>query len=107
VPAASIIGEMRFLSVHQLPVAACPYRFCIALFQGLFVQVAAPTQHTTGKLLAVSPDMAEVLALVALYENSLGFARHCSDCHITKAYQFGYVDLYIHSPIHLHDVVLN
>jgi hypothetical protein len=35
-------------------------------------QVTAPTPHTTGRLLAVSPDMAKFLAVVTLCEASLG-----------------------------------
>jgi hypothetical protein len=42
VAAASIVGGMRFLSVHQLAVAACRYRWCIALFRAPLVQVTAP-----------------------------------------------------------------
>jgi hypothetical protein len=54
VPAASIVGGMGFPSVHQLAVAR--YRRCIALFRSLFVQ---------GKLLAVIPDWAEFLTVLA------------------------------------------
>jgi hypothetical protein len=53
---------MGFLSVHQLAVAACQYRCCIVLFQAFLVQVTVPTPHKIGRLLAVSPYMAELLA---------------------------------------------
>jgi hypothetical protein len=59
---------MRFLSVHQLAVSACRYRWCIALFQAFLVQMTAPTPHIMGRLLAASPDMAELLAVVTLCE---------------------------------------
>jgi hypothetical protein len=66
VPAASIVGGMRFLSVHQLALAACQYRFHTALFQAFLVKVSTPTPHSRERLLAVSPDMAELLAVVTL-----------------------------------------
>jgi hypothetical protein len=62
VPAASIVGRMWPLSIHQLSVAACRYWCCIALFWALLVQV--PTPRVTGMLLAVSPDMAAFLVVV-------------------------------------------
>jgi hypothetical protein len=61
---ASIVGGRKFLSFHQLSVTACLYRCCIAPFPAFLVQVTAPTPQTTGRLLAVSPDMAELLAVV-------------------------------------------
>jgi hypothetical protein len=65
VPAALIVGGLRFLSIHQLAVAACRYQCCIVLFQAFLVQVTALKPHTMGRLLAVSPDMAELLAIVS------------------------------------------
>jgi hypothetical protein len=59
---------MGFFSVHQLAVAACRYRCCVALFRAFLVQVTAPTPRTRGRLLAVTPDMTELLAVVALRE---------------------------------------
>jgi hypothetical protein len=82
---------MRFLSVQQLAVTACPYRCCIALFWALLVQVTAPTSHTTRMLLAVSPDMAELLAVVTLRETSLGVVRLYPDCNMAKACRFEYL----------------
>jgi hypothetical protein len=63
-PAASIDGGMRLLSVHQLALAACWYRFHTALFWAFLLKVTAPTPHTWERLLAVSPDIAELLAVV-------------------------------------------
>jgi hypothetical protein len=50
-----------------------------------------PKPHTTGKLLAVNPDMAELLAVVTLRDTSLGFVRLYPDCNMAKAFQFGYL----------------
>jgi hypothetical protein len=44
------------------------------------VQVTAPAPQITGRLLAVSPDVAQLLAVVTLRETSLGFVRLCPDC---------------------------
>jgi hypothetical protein len=81
---------MRFLSVHQLAVATCLYRCSIALFRAFLVQVTDPTPHTTRRFLAVSPDMAELLAVVTLRETSLGFVRLYPDYNMAKACQFEY-----------------
>jgi hypothetical protein len=81
---------MRFLSVHQFAVAACRYRCCIALFRELLVQVTAPEPHRTGSLLAVSPDMAEFLAVITLRETSLSFVSIYPDYNMAKACQFEY-----------------
>jgi hypothetical protein len=90
-PAASTVGGLRLPSVHQLAVTACRYRCCIALFRALLVQVTAHTPHTTSRLLAVSSDMAELLAVVTLRETCLSFVRLCRDCNMTKAHQFQYL----------------
>jgi hypothetical protein len=87
VPAASIFGELRFLSVHQLAVAGCRYRCSVALFRALLVQVTAQTPHTTGRLLAVSPDMAG-LAVFTLHKKNLGFVRLYPDCNNAKVHHF-------------------
>jgi hypothetical protein len=49
VAAASTVGGMRFLSVHQLAVAACWYRCSIALFRAVLVQATAPYTTYNGK----------------------------------------------------------
>jgi hypothetical protein len=71
--AASVVGGMGFLSVAQLAVAACWFRFCISLLWAVFVQVATPTPQATGRYLTVFPDMAEILAVVTLRQTSLRF----------------------------------
>jgi hypothetical protein len=47
----------------------------IALFRAFLVLVTALVPHTKGRLLAVRPNMAEVLAVAILRETSLGFVR--------------------------------
>jgi hypothetical protein len=89
--AASIVGGMRFPSVHQLTVATCQYRCCTALYWALLVQVTAPTSHAMGRFLAVSPDMTNFLAVVTLCEASLSFVRRYPDCNMVKASQFEYI----------------
>jgi hypothetical protein len=46
---------MRFLSVHQLAVAACRYRCCIAPFRALLVQVTSPCHIQRGGLRGDQP----------------------------------------------------
>jgi hypothetical protein len=52
------------------------------------VTVSAP--KTTGRLLAVSPDMARYLAVVALHETSGSSVGLYPECNMAKAYQFEY-----------------
>jgi hypothetical protein len=74
------------LQLHHVGVDA------VLLFSGhSLLGVTAPAPHTTGRLLAVSPDMAELLAVVTLRETSLGFMRLCPDCSMAKARQFEYL----------------
>jgi hypothetical protein len=47
--------------------------------------VAAPTRHTTRRLFAVNPDMAEFLADGTLLETSLSFIRLYLDCNMAIA----------------------
>jgi hypothetical protein len=53
-PSLWIVWGMKFLSVHQLAVAACWYRCSIALFRVLIVQMTALTPHTTGRFFEAS-----------------------------------------------------
>jgi hypothetical protein len=91
VAAASIVGGMRFLSIHQFAVVAYWYPCCTALFQVLIVQVTAPRPHTTGRMLAVRKDMAEFLAVVTMRETSLSFVHLYPDCNVAKACHFEYL----------------
>jgi hypothetical protein len=55
------------------------------------VQVSVLTPHTTGRFLAASPDMVEILPVVTLREISLGFVRFKLDCNMAKARKFEYL----------------
>jgi hypothetical protein len=76
--AALIVGGMRLPSFHKCTVAACWYQCSIALFRAFLMQVTAPTPHTMGRLFAVIPGMAELLAAVTLPETSLGSLYACA-----------------------------
>jgi hypothetical protein len=91
IAAASVVGGLRFVSAHQLAVAACRYQWCIAPFWELSVFVATPTPHRMGRLLTVSPDIAEFLADVTLHEPCLGFVSLYPDCNMTQDHQFEYL----------------
>jgi hypothetical protein len=71
VAAASIVGGMRFLTVHQLTVAACRYGCCITFFRALLVKVTITATHTTGRLLADRPYMVKFLAVVTAWDQSV------------------------------------
>jgi hypothetical protein len=45
----------------------------LSLLRAFLVQMTAPAPHTTGRLLALSPDMAVFLAVVTLCEINLSF----------------------------------
>jgi hypothetical protein len=64
---------MWFLSVHQHAIAVRRHRCCIALYLKLSEHVTAPTKRKTERLVTVSPDVDEFLALVALRLNNLSF----------------------------------
>jgi hypothetical protein len=51
------------------------------------VQVAAPAPQTTGKLLAVCPNVAELLAIMALHKPFLSFIGLYPGCDMSKAWQ--------------------
>jgi hypothetical protein len=55
------------------------------------MQVTNPAPHTMKKLLAVSQDMAEILAVVTPHETSLRFVHLYSDCNMAKVCQFEYL----------------
>jgi hypothetical protein len=56
-------------------------------FPGTPLQVTVFTRHKTGRLLAVSPDMAELPAVVTLRESNLSFVRLYPDCNMATANQ--------------------
>jgi hypothetical protein len=82
-----IVGGMGIPSIHQLAVAACQCRYCVAFFQTFFVQVASPTSQATERLLAVCPDMTKLLEVVALCKTILNFIHVYPDSSVAKACQ--------------------
>jgi hypothetical protein len=66
---------MGFLSFRQLAVTACWCGRCtrISFLRTLLVQVAATAPQKTGRLLAVFPNVAELLAVMALRKPILSF----------------------------------
>jgi hypothetical protein len=83
VAATSVVGGVWLLS-SQLAVTASRFGSYVSFFWAVLVPVTAPTPHTTWRLLAVCPDMAEFLAVVTLREASLGSVGLYFDCNITK-----------------------
>jgi hypothetical protein len=69
--AASMWSWMRFLSFYLGAIAAARRRFCICLFRAFPMQVVTTTPQTSKRLLAVGPDTAKILAVVALRKTSL------------------------------------
>jgi hypothetical protein len=51
------------------------------------MQVAALASQRTGWLLAVCPNMAELLAVMALRKTNLGYISLYPDCDVAKAWQ--------------------
>jgi hypothetical protein len=78
---------MAFLSFRQLATAACWCGGCISFLRKLLVQVAALATQTTGKLLAVFPNVAELLAVMALRKPCLSFIGLYPDCDVAKVWQ--------------------
>jgi hypothetical protein len=74
------------LSISQLAVTASRFGSYVSFFRAVLVHVTAPTPQTTWKLLAICPDMAELLAVVTLREARLGSVGLHFDCNIAKAF---------------------
>jgi hypothetical protein len=66
VPAAPIVGWVWLFSLRQLAVTANWSGGSVSSLWALFVQVAAPAPQTSGGLLTVGPDVAELLTVLAL-----------------------------------------
>jgi hypothetical protein len=78
---------MGFLSLRQLAITASWIGGSVLFFRTLFVQVAAPAPQTTGRLLTVCQNVAELLAVVALREAVLSPVCLSPDCCVTKGWQ--------------------
>jgi hypothetical protein len=72
--AASVWHWMRFISIYWGAIAAPRRRFCIHTFGAFPMQVATTALQTTRGLLAVGPDMAELLSVEAPRKASLSSA---------------------------------
>jgi hypothetical protein len=57
---------MRFLSFYYGSIAVARLRFCNFLFRAFAMQVATTAPQTSRELLAVGPDMDNVLAVIVL-----------------------------------------
>jgi hypothetical protein len=87
VSATLIIGGMWFVYLRQLAVAAWWSGSGVSLLWALIVQVAASTPQTKAGLLAVCPDMDELLTVVALCKPVLSFVHLYLDGNVAEAGQ--------------------
>jgi hypothetical protein len=85
--AAVVSGGMSFLSLHQLTVTACWCESSVPLLWAVLVQVSAPTPQTAGRFVAISPDVAEQLAVVARGKSILGSISFHPDSNVAEAWQ--------------------
>jgi hypothetical protein len=88
VAAASVIGWMGFLAVHQFAIAACWRRFVVCFFRAILVQVAASAvevdyslpihgqtfdSYSIAILVSVCLHLNRYVAKARQFENILGF----------------------------------
>jgi hypothetical protein len=85
--AAAVMGGMSFLSLRQLAVIACSCASSVSLLWAVLVQVSAPAPQTAGRLFAVSPDVAQLLAVVAFGKSILDFIILHPDGNVAEAWQ--------------------
>jgi hypothetical protein len=85
--AALIICGMEFFSFHQLTVAACWGGRYIPFLGALLVQVTTPAPQVAGRLLAVCPDVAKLLAVMALLKTILSSVCLYPDRDMAEAWQ--------------------
>jgi hypothetical protein len=83
--AALVVGRMWWFSFGQLAVAARRPWGSISLFWAVFVQMAATTSQAAKGLLAICPEFAKRLAVVALSKGSLCFACLHFDGDVAKS----------------------
>jgi hypothetical protein len=76
---------MGFFSFRQPTVAARSGGRCIPFLGALFVQVTAPASQAAGRLLAVCPDVAELLAVMALRKPILISTFLRPDCDVADS----------------------
>jgi hypothetical protein len=78
---------MGFLFLRQLAVTEFWCGSSVSLLWAVLVQVSAPAPQSGWRLFAISPDMAELLAVLALGENILGSISLHSDSNVAEAWQ--------------------
>jgi hypothetical protein len=87
VSASPIDGGMGFLSFHQPAVTASWGGGSVLVLWTLFVQVAAPAPHTAGRLPTVNPDVAKLLAALALRKAIMNSICLYSDGNMAESCQ--------------------
>jgi hypothetical protein len=87
--AAPIFGGMWFLTLRQLAVTASWSGGSVSLLRTFLVQVAAPAPQSSGRLFAVGPNVAELLAVVTLRKSSLYSISLHLDCDVPEALVVG------------------
>jgi hypothetical protein len=89
VSAAPRVGGMGVSSFRQSTVAACWGGRYIPFLGSLLVQVTASAQ-AAGRMFAVCPDVAELLAVMALRKTILSSICLYPDCDVAEAWQSEY-----------------
>jgi hypothetical protein len=79
---------MWFSAFGHTAVAACRRRTRVVFFGAFFVQAAATTTRAGGRLAAVSPNVAELLATAALGYTILVCVRLNLNGNVTEASEF-------------------
>jgi hypothetical protein len=87
VSSAPIICWMRVFSFRQPTDAARWGGRCIYFLGALLLQVSAPVPQAAGWLFAVCPDVAELLAVMALRTTILSYICLHPDCDVAEALQ--------------------
>jgi hypothetical protein len=78
--AAAVIGGMSFSP-------SANWQLQHVGVEAILVQVSTPAPQTLGRLFAVSPDVAELLAVVALGKSVLGYISLHPDSNVAEAWQ--------------------
>jgi hypothetical protein len=83
--AALIIGGVKFFTFRHPIVSARWGGTFIPFLEALLVQVTATAPQSAGKLLAVCPDVAELLAVMSLSKTILSSICLHPDCDMAEA----------------------
>jgi hypothetical protein len=85
--ATAVICGMSFLSFRQIAVTACWYGSSDSILWAVLVHVSSPASQIAGRLFAIIPDMAKLLAVVALGKSILGCIRFHPDSNVAEAWK--------------------